>query len=686
MSVPVQHLSERSTSFYLWTISVFLLETMEYPDSSDTFYSYRSGDGVYVRSQPTRSQCRQGNGEGFTRESRNLDKKRAEAEKRDASIEPAERLDNSKRAKDESFMRRMGLSFHRILEIKKAQVEKRDAFIGHPVRLDNSQRTSNKSVLRRLGHGDNLPMPQPSALYRGGKSFLRGQRSWDKDPFARACKEDLDRDSPTASMGSLSSLSTVDFCTPDILREIDQIQFSLPAKPNDKDEEVVRSRLQTAKHKIEAIVEGIHVNSQPTGKFPPVTPLAPIRSKDPQTNRRGPQTRSIQHPARTVVRKGKTTASDGIPSTDTEEKVDAISETLERIRVNSQPAPSPALATKKIPVVTPLAPPRSKDPQTNRRGPQTRSFQHPARAVVRAGKKTASDGIPSTDTEEKVEAITETLERVRVKSQPAPSPTLATKKIPVVTPLALIHSKDTQTNRRGPQTRSVQHPARTVVRAGKTTASDGIPLSDTEEKPLDKPVASLSLCFQLLSLNDWKKKMDGMKIIRALAQHHSQTLIPKLRKVCLVLVEEVTNLRSAVACAAINTLAELYVRLQRVMDPEVEITGKALLLTLAHTLNAFTQQQINQALDAMVQNCSPGRVVNALFTTGLSHCCVAVKVSTAQHLHQLADRLGAAHVFRAGKTYTERFLIAVSKQSLDAAPEAPRTNDPPRTGAPQRLS
>lgn len=131
-------------------------------------------------------------------------------------------------------MRRMGLSFHRILEIKKAQVEKRDAFIGHPVRLDNSQRTSNKSVLRRLGHGDNLPMPQPSALYRGGKSFLRGQRSWDKDPFARACKEDLDRDSPTASMGSLSSLSTVDFCTPDILREIDQIQFSLPAKPNDK--------------------------------------------------------------------------------------------------------------------------------------------------------------------------------------------------------------------------------------------------------------------------------------------------------------------------------------------------------------------------------------------------------------------------------------------------------------------
>lgn len=84
-----------------------------------------------------------------------------------------------------------------------------------------------------------------------------------------------------------------------------------------------------------------------------------------------------------------------------------------------------------------------------------------------------------------------------------------------------------------------------------------------------------------------------------------------------ILTIQVKNLRSAVACAAMNTLAELYVHLQKVMDPEVEGTGRAVLLTLAQTTNAFIHQRANLALDAMVENCSHGRVLSALFHTGL---------------------------------------------------------------------
>lgn len=102
-----------------------------------------------------------------------------------------------------------------------------------------------------------------------------------------------------------------------------------------------------------------------------------------------------------------------------------------------------------------------------------------------------------------------------------------------------------------------------------------------------------------------------------------------------------------------------------------------------------------------------------------SHRCVAVRGSTAQHLHQLADNCGAAHIFRAGRCFTERFLIAVSKMFADAAPDvrwvitsntcslqvfsclsflsvalnkqyfplqASRTNDPQGTGPPEGLS
>ena len=50
------------------------------------------------------------------------------------------------------------------------------------------------------------------------------------------------------------------------------------------------------------------------------------------------------------------------------------------------------------------------------------------------------------------------------------------------------------------------------------------------------------------------------------------------------------------------------------------------------------------------------------------HRCVAVRESAAQHLHQLADQLGAAGIMTAGKSFTERFLTAVSKMCVDAAP------------------
>lgn len=84
-----------------------------------------------------------------------------------------------------------------------------------------------------------------------------------------------------------------------------------------------------------------------------------------------------------------------------------------------------------------------------------------------------------------------------------------------------------------------------------------------------------------------------------------------------ILPIQVQNLRSAVACAAMNVLAELYVHLQKAMDPEVEGTGRALLLKLAQTTNAFIHEQANLALDAMVQNCSHGRILSSLLNTGL---------------------------------------------------------------------
>lgn len=79
---------------------------------------------------------------------------------------------------------------------------------------------------------------------------------------------------------------------------------------------------------------------------------------------------------------------------------------------------------------------------------------------------------------------------------------------------------------------------------------------------------------------------------------------------------QVKNLRSAVSCAAMATLGDMYVHLQRAMDSEVEGTARVL-LHKASEANTFIRQGANFALGHMVQSCTPTHVMNALLVGGL---------------------------------------------------------------------
>uniref|UniRef100_UPI0037E83F1F TOG array regulator of axonemal microtubules protein 1-like n=1 Tax=Semicossyphus pulcher TaxID=241346 RepID=UPI0037E83F1F len=273
----------------------------------------------------------------------------------------------------------------------------------------------------------------------------------------------------------------------------------------------------------------------------------------------------------------------------------------------------------------------------------------------------------------KVMDVEEKLESSKLNSAPKPQPRPASSRIPVLVPLAPQPPKVPQTKKRGAGPGRILQPVKPVKDTGRKTESDRSlqTANDTKVKllPLTQPAGSLNVCFQLLSSDDWQKKIVGLRKILALAQQHSEILKTKCHEVCLLLIEEVKNLRSVVACEAMNTLAGLYVHLQKAMDPEVESTGQTLLLKLAQTTSVFIHQQANHALDAMVENCSHSRVLSALLNKGLSHRCVAVRCSMARHLHQLADRMGASHILTAGRGITQRILTAVSKISVDASPE-----------------
>lgn len=187
--------------------------------------------------------------------------------------------------------------------------------------------------------------------------------------------------------------------------------------------------------------------------------------------------------------------------------------------------------------------------------------------------------------------------------------------------------------------------------------------------PFSKPDQVLTQSFNLLSSEDWKKKIEGLKLLRGLAVYHSDTLHGRLHDVCLCLIQEVKNLRSGVSRVAVCTLGDLYTHMQKAMDQELEGTVKTLLQKAGES-NAFIRQDVYAALDCMVQHCTPIRSINALLTGGLSHLNAVVRKCTAQHMASLVERVGAARLLSGGKDLTDRILPAVTKLCQDSSQEA----------------
>uniref|UniRef100_A0A3P9K1A6 TOG domain-containing protein n=1 Tax=Oryzias latipes TaxID=8090 RepID=A0A3P9K1A6_ORYLA len=105
------------------------------------------------------------------------------------------------------------------------------------------------------------------------------------------------------------------------------------------------------------------------------------------------------------------------------------------------------------------------------------------------------------------------------------------------------------------------------------------------------------------------------------------------------------------------------------MDLELEGSVKALLQKAGES-NAFIRQDVDAALDCMVQHCTPTRSISALLSGGLSHLSPVVRKCAAQHLANLVKKVGAARLLSGGKNLTERILPAVTKLAQDSSQDA----------------
>ncbi|KAI4889922.1 hypothetical protein NFI96_032359, partial [Prochilodus magdalenae] len=186
------------------------------------------------------------------------------------------------------------------------------------------------------------------------------------------------------------------------------------------------------------------------------------------------------------------------------------------------------------------------------------------------------------------------------------------------------------------------------------------------EHPLTDPELRLMQAFHLLKAEDWEKKVEGLACIRALAEHHGDVMMPKLHDIILLVTQEVKNLRSVVARAAMGTLGHMFEHLQKTMDKELERTA-CVLLQKSGESNNFIREDAELALGHMVDNCTPGRVLNALVSTGLNHRNVAVRRCTAVNLQKLAELIGAPRIMTSKTDLPRGFLVSISKLAVDSA-------------------
>ncbi|XP_048831086.1 TOG array regulator of axonemal microtubules protein 1 isoform X1 [Brienomyrus brachyistius] len=198
-------------------------------------------------------------------------------------------------------------------------------------------------------------------------------------------------------------------------------------------------------------------------------------------------------------------------------------------------------------------------------------------------------------------------------------------------------------------------------------SSDDLSPGKQNLQPIPRPDQALTDSLSLLSSEDWEKKIEGLELVRRLAQFHTELMSDRLHDTCLVVIDEVKNLRSGVSRVAVATLGELFTHMKREMDPELDYTVKVLLHKSGET-NAFLRQDVDMALASMVQNCTPVRVMNALLAGGLNHLNTVVRKCTAQHLADLVEIMGAERLL-SSRELTDRILPAVAKLAHDSSQE-----------------
>ena len=133
-------------------------------------------------------------------------------------------------------------------------------------------------------------------------------------------------------------------------------------------------------------------------------------------------------------------------------------------------------------------------------------------------------------------------------------------------------------------------------------------------RPSPNPQQEMQVMLSGVGTEEWPEIFHTLNSVRRLALHHGALLEGHVHSVLRSVLKAVDNLRSAVAKNAILTIADMWLGMGRVMDPELNLVAPVLLKRFADT-NGFLSEGAEACIDTVISNASDGRCLGAFLAS-----------------------------------------------------------------------
>ncbi|KAG1667871.1 TOG array regulator of axonemal microtubules protein 1 [Nymphon striatum] len=200
-----------------------------------------------------------------------------------------------------------------------------------------------------------------------------------------------------------------------------------------------------------------------------------------------------------------------------------------------------------------------------------------------------------------------------------------------------------------------------------TDSSAGFSMDKVRVTHLNNPTEALKSAQKSLASDNWTIKIEGMQTMLSLITYHHNVILPELHNVVIAINKEVKNLRSSVSRLAINCVSEMFIKLKKNMDTDLELVARPLFQKSGEN-SGFIREDVEKALMNMIQNVSPSKAVFVVVVAGASHRNPAVRKMAALCMMKLVDKLGANKIIGGTKDFSEKVLPTASQFIVDGNP------------------